>query len=316
MTTTERHTGKIHLASIEITQSEGIVRGIFPTYEAVDLVLRTWAETGHCCKVWFTVRWADGETHEGRVDVMPWDAVRGPIVGAHLRDFYAFNCLRRLAPGYTLERQAALLKTMRVTEEQAADCAKRLDTYELGVELTPAEQADEDAAVAIWKAAEKVRDAAASQKALEATWWTGDLYDSAATMGDRSRRIRADLTALARSTPSALFGCRFRVTTLGSSVYVYVTPPSCPNVVSLARARAEATNPHGFNREPRWTMRGQAILAAVEAAGNRHNFDKSDRGRGHDYTREAFAMHADFAAGVESTVWEEARRAVATVTQP
>jgi hypothetical protein len=298
------------VASIEITAAEEGEKGTWTSFEAVDASLHARIEQ-HGCKVNFTVTWVDGRTYAGRIDLLAEDRFRSALLGRQIVYYAETITLRRLIPGYSREEQERLLKVMHVTEEDQAILGDILDRYDLGPK-TPAEQkAAEDAAAARWKVEETNRAAAESRAALEATWWTGDRYDSTMTVGEASRAVRADLTALARSTPSVLFGASFKVRSSGRAIYVYVTQPAGASVVNLERARAVAADPHGHHTLPHWTELGDALLAAASAAADRYNYDRSDRGRGHDHVVEAFMLSVEFTAGVKGAVYEaEAARAL------
>lgn len=289
------------LASIAITHAERLEPAVFGTFEALDAVLRAFAVAGGRSKVWFTATWANGATWEGKIDVIPAHQFRASIIGGHVRHVAGATTGRRLLPGYTAEEQARAMAAMGTTAETIAFHAAILDGYDLGPAVTPEEEAAEDAAIATWKQAEKARLAAESQAALEATWWTGAKYDSALRVGEISRLVRAELTALGKASPSVLFGCTFKATSSGNALYLWITPTDPAAVVGVERARAEARNPHGHNPQPRWSERGEALLAAAAAVGNAYNYDKSDRGRGHDYTREHFMLTVEFAQGTTET---------------
>lgn len=306
----------VAVASIEITESERTVTGVWPTFADVDDSLRAFAAGDGCSKVWFTVTWADGHQHHGRIDVMPEHQHRVAIVGAHIRR-YAEGCtLRRIptAAGNTREQWEAMLAAMGITAKDQATLNALLDGYDLGHVTTPEETGAEVAAIEAARTAERARVAAESQARLEATWWTGEKYDSKLTMGEVSRRVRAELVATAKITPSILAGCTFAMRSSGRAIYVRVTPPAGTEVVSQERARLEAERPHAHHTEPVWTDLGQAILAMAETLGNAYNYDRSDWGRGHDHVRQAFMLDVSFANGVREAVWEAARASVAART--
>jgi len=89
---------KIPVKSIWLDRAEGpnwdLGERTVASFEAADQVLRKWAETapkgGGYNKVDFKVTWKDGETYEGRYDLVREDMLKASL-STHIREFCSFH---------------------------------------------------------------------------------------------------------------------------------------------------------------------------------------------------------------------------------
>lgn len=89
---------KVRVKSISLNRAEGCTRALeaktVTSFEAADAVLREWARTAPekagCHKVDFKVTWQDGETYEGRYDLVRADTSKASLA-THMREFCSFH---------------------------------------------------------------------------------------------------------------------------------------------------------------------------------------------------------------------------------
>jgi hypothetical protein len=89
---------KVSVKSIWLRRAEGPTKLLgqrtVATFEAADAVLRDWAGTapegGGYDKVDFKVTWEDGETYEGRYDLVRDDTSKASLA-THMREFCSFH---------------------------------------------------------------------------------------------------------------------------------------------------------------------------------------------------------------------------------
>ncbi len=341
---TDRNTAaaaRIALKSITITDSEDIAftGRVFATWTEAEDAFRALARADRgFCKAWFTVEWADGERYNGRCDVVPENAADRSILGAHIRGYCEHLALRTIGANMTREEQAATVRWLGVTAECIANCERIMDCYTLEdppagpqapamgsvVAEAPVVVPGADGAFTVAPGAandttpetpaERVKRinrerAEARQREVERGWWQGAKYNSARTRTEIARCIRQDLAALAKCSPSVLYGCRFSVRKTGyNSIDVDVTPPAGTTLVSLRRARLHATDPHGYHPGvARFTRTAQAILDAADAVVNAYNYDRSDTQS--DYFNRGFYDSVTFEGRLESAELDAAAAA-------
>lgn len=89
---------KIPVTAIYLNRAEGLTKELeertVATYEEADLILRRWAKTapkdGSYHKTDFQVKWADGQTYNGRYDLKRDDTLKGNLIGSHIQHELAF----------------------------------------------------------------------------------------------------------------------------------------------------------------------------------------------------------------------------------
>ncbi len=132
---------RVALRFIRITWSESndrrFVDRSFASWSFADDVIRALARSapkgGGYDKTGFVIEWADGETYEGRIDVIRDMEAEAAPLAEHVRRSLSFACGRWRPSRWTEEDHAAMLAdTERRHPGNQATAAKLLDGYDIG----------------------------------------------------------------------------------------------------------------------------------------------------------------------------------------
>lgn len=129
---------KVLIASVWIERAEGradeCVERTVDSLAAADAVLREWSETapatGGYDKCDFKITFADGETYEGRYDLVHWTREL-PNLGKHVLNFVGFHAGARCPPHMTEEEYQRALRTFDARGVKRSDYKEFLDKYEI-----------------------------------------------------------------------------------------------------------------------------------------------------------------------------------------
>jgi len=134
----------IRAIKIELYRAEGFADECGPApaiegervWQRANETLMRWSHTapknGGYDKCDFKITFADGETYEGRFDLMHWSC-EFPNLAGHVQSFCEFASLRRKPSRYTVEEWTNYGRQEHVSEA-ASGFAKMLDDYEIGDE--------------------------------------------------------------------------------------------------------------------------------------------------------------------------------------
>jgi len=133
---------KVQPVKIEIRRAEGRTDECtdwkaYESFADADRMLGLWARTapkdGSYHKCDFRVTYADGETYEGRFDLVFKDLHGTELLERHMRDHVTFSAGVR-CPGHISEADYARYLNEIVGAECMASYRKFLDSYEMGGE--------------------------------------------------------------------------------------------------------------------------------------------------------------------------------------